>query len=295
MERLCLSKCCDTSFIIPLSNPLQKYPKAQHYENGWELYEDVEQLMQRQVKGKYSYQGNDLGVQRTTTPTPTISGYAGAGTNAPDDELTTTTTAMSNEEHTIEPYDTSIPPSSPPPSPSIAPKRRFSLLDSESVGDVNDTAIKSLSRFSSSGKSSSRDSLSARSTSSSSKRGRMSGAIALANIGHGIIDLGASYRKSIEDKEARHHDKMVQHQDAMSQMSRQAEREERRDVTFKEATDRAQELERDLSDDDLAALIDVFQTEEGSAMAYLAIKIESVRKAWVKRKISFATQVPPPL
>jgi hypothetical protein len=59
------------------------------------------------------------------------------------------------------------------------------------------------------------------------------------------------------------------------------------------AMEHAQESELDPLDDDLAAFLEVFQTEEGSAKAYLAIKIESVRKAWVKRKVTRATQIPP--
>lgn len=121
----------------------------------------------------------------------------------------------------------------------------------------------------------------------------MTGAIALATIGHGIVDLGASYRKGLEDKGARHQDRMTHLE---RQLERQ-ERQERQDLLVRqerqEAMIRAQELESDLSDDSLAALLEVFQDDEGSAMAYLSIKTESVRKAWVKRKIARATQMPP--
>ena len=47
-----------------------------------------------------------------------------------------------------------------------------------------------------------------------------------------------------------------------------------------------------LPDEDLAALFDVFQKEEGSALAYLSIKTEGVRKAWVKCKIA-SVMLPP--
>ena len=54
----------------------------------------------------------------------------------------------------------------------------------------------------------------------------------------------------------------------------------------------AQGKETYLPDEDLAALFGVFQKEEGSALAYLSIKTEGVRKAWVKRKIA-SVMLPP--
>ena len=56
----------------------------------------------------------------------------------------------------------------------------------------------------------------------------------------------------------------------------------------------AQGKETYLPDEDLAALFDVFQKEKGSALAYLSIKTEGVRKAWVKRKIA-SVMLPPQL
>ena len=89
-------------------------------------------------------------------------------------------------------------------------KRRFSVLEAESVEDNTGAATKSLTRFSLSRGASSHDSVSYRTTSSSSKRGRITGSIALTNIGHSIQELGATYRKSIESKQARHQDLMAQ-------------------------------------------------------------------------------------
>ena len=83
------------------------------------------------------------------------------------------------------------------------------------------------------------------------------------------------------------------------QLERQERREEeecqeRQDRFQKrqEAMELAQGKETYLPDDDLAALFDVFQKEEGSALAYLSIKTEGVRKAWVKRKIA-SVMLPP--
>lgn len=50
--------------------------------------------------------------------------------------------------------------------------------------------------------------------------------------------------------------------------------------------ERAQQLETHLLPDVLAALIEILEENEDSAKAYLWISIESVRKAWVKHKLS---------
>lgn len=260
-------------------------------EKGWALYGDVEELMQRQQpRGRYSFQGNGLG---------------GA-----DDESATTTTA--------EPYDSSFPPTSLPPTPSVASrsagKRRFSVLETDSVEDDSGPAITTFP-FSPSRGPSSHDSLSYRTTSSSSKRGRITGSIALTNIGHSIQDLGASYRQSLENKATRHQDLMAQmtlqmtHQEQQLELQgrqldyqlrrEEEERKERQERVQQrqEAIELALKLETYLSDDELAALLDVFQKEEGSASSYLSITAnEGLRKAWVKRKITFASVImPPPL
>ena len=57
--------------IFTSSNPLQKYPKANQYERGWSLYDDVNLLMGRVAKGKHAFQANGLGVERMTIMTPT--------------------------------------------------------------------------------------------------------------------------------------------------------------------------------------------------------------------------------
>ena len=54
--------------------------------------------------------------------------------------------------------------------------------------------------------------------------------------------------------------------------------------------ERAQELDLDLSPEDPVALFEVFQMEEGSAKAYILIKIETVQKAWVKHKVTHHQQ-----
>ena len=180
-------------------------------------------------------------------------------------------------------------------------KHRFSVLEAESVEDNTGAATKSLTRFSLSRDASLHDSVSYRTTSSSCKHGRITGSIALTNIRHSIQDLGATYRKSIESKQAKHHDLMAQLSLQMSHQEQQLElqghqlkHQERQDRFQKcqEAMELAQGKETYLPDEDFAALFDVFQKEEGSALAYLSIKTEGVRKAWVKRKIA-SVMLPP--
>ena len=97
-------------------------------------------------------------------------------------------------------------------------------------------------------------------------------AIALTSIGHGIADLSASYQRGLKLDEARHVD-WLSHCDHHKN-------------TISEAVEHAQQLETHLLPDVLAALIKILEESKGSAKAYLSISIESVWKAWVKRKLS---------
>lgn len=180
-----------------------------------------------------------------------------------------------------------IPPTSSPPSPSIASKRRFSQSAIEDPNDYDSAGMKSLHRFSSSSST----------PSTSSKRGRMTGTIALTTIGHGILEMGASYCKSLDSKDIRHQDRMTQWD---RQLGIQRERQERQDLQeslerkereerqqkHQDAIDCAQEIDLDLESEDLAKLLEVFQHDIDSAVLYLSIKTEGVRKAWVKRRIA---------
>jgi hypothetical protein len=48
----------------------------------------------------------------------------------------------------------------------------------------------------------------------------------------------------------------------------------------------AQELEVDLSDTDLAALVDLFCTDVSAADTYMELKRDSLRKAWITNQLS---------
>lgn len=110
------------------------------------------------------------------------------------------------------------------------------------------------------------------SSTTSSKRGRSTGAIALTNIGHTLAQLSSSYTKELEQQQARHRERK----------SRQNQGECR----LVDAIDRAQEIETDLTDDELARLLEAFQADDTNPITYLMIKQEALRKAWVKRKVA---------
>jgi len=47
-----------------------------------------------------------------------------------------------------------------------------------------------------------------------------------------------------------------------------------------------QEVDSDLSVDELAGIIELFEQDHDSAKVYLAIKTEGVWKAWIKQKLA---------
>ena len=56
-------------------------------------------------------------------------------------------------------------------------------------------------------------------------------------------------------------------------------------VWKRKAMDLAQELEDDLSDNDLSSLLELFETNVMMANAYVTIKWEGLQKTWVQRKL----------
>jgi hypothetical protein len=268
-------------YVVPFSskktssNPLQKNPRAQPYEKGWIHYEDVKSLIPSLAKGKFAYQANGLGVEKMTITTHShISGNETTGNE-------TTDNPHPEESMTTTPNNTS-PTSLPSHSSFASNKRPFSVLESGSlVEDINDiSSIKSLSPFTPSG--------SSPSSSTISKRGRMTGASGMHSIGHSLMDIGVSYRKGLESKEIRHQERMG-HLDRELEFQREREqRQQHQELQRKrqEAMTRAQLLDSDIGPDNLAALLEVFETEEVSVTTYLSIITDETRKAWVRRKIA---------
>jgi hypothetical protein len=162
--------------------------------------------------------------------------------------------------------DIYFPPTSAPPSPSVATKRRFSFLER---GD-SDIATPSLPNTSSAPSTHP-------STSSVSKRGRVSGAVALTSIGHSITGFTSVYRQGIELEQARHEARAARRGQGANSSSSSSSR----------AMDKAQTVECDLSSDELATLLEIFE-EESTANAYLQIRTDELRKAWVRRKLAAA-------
>lgn len=124
----------------------------------------------------------------------------------------------------------------------------------------------------------------------------MSGAVALSNIGQGIVDLGVSYRKNLENKETHHKDRMShldrqldfqqlyeQRQEFQGSLEHEERLEHRK--MRQDAMNIAQEENSDIGAENLAALLEVFEDEE-ECRTYLGIHRSDVKRAWVMRKIA---------
>jgi hypothetical protein len=96
----------------------------------------------------------------------------------------------------------------------------------------------------------------------------MSGAVALNRLGDTLSDFTTSFRTSVQRRDQPPVDPTVERKNT--------------------AMERAQDLETDLSDDQLAALLELFQSDVSTADAYMVIKREPLRKAWVQRKLKLS-------
>ena len=202
------------------------------------------------------------------------------------------------------------PPTLPPPTPSPS-KRRFSALVSESADSSTPSAIPGSSSAGISGISP----VSRSAASSSSKRGRMTGAIAISSLGHELSDIKGLLCMDLEmtksNAEAREERKRLEREQLeRNRLERnrleqerleheqleqeRLEREHREQVLDHQkdpvlgAIDRMQEMETDLSADHQAILADLFNKEHDSTKVYLALKTDPLRKAWIKRRLTQA-------
>ena len=209
-------------------------------------------------------------------------------------------------------------PDSIPPSPTsplslpaapLATKHPFSAVDDTKADEMDQT---SSSKPSTSSKLLSHEpsASSQASSSSTSKRGRTTGAIALTNIGHTLTDFNTSYRRGLEMEaaqlkmeavqlkieEARRKDRLeiesIRHQDRvakqqtraiLAEQQTRALRAEQEDVVG-QALARVQELETNLPPLHLAVIYEVLE-DPIKAKAYLLIKRDDLREAWVGRRL----------
>jgi hypothetical protein len=225
------------------------------------------------AKGKNVYQGSTAAQQLQSTsmaerssaghaaPSDTLVGNMEGTEGSVDIEGFNAATGDLDEDGDVNP----APPTSPPASPfTSASKRRFSALD----GNVSASSVAATPT--------SRSLIS--SSSGSAKRGRITGAIALTTIGHGLAGLNTLYRTGLEQEDARHRQRMAWRQESRDHQVHSSNIVDR-------AMDRVQELESSLSPDQLAGLLEIFEAHPGSARAYLAIKGDGVRNAWIQRKL----------
>lgn len=213
----------------------------------------------------------------------------------------------------------------PPPTPSPS-KRRFSAVDSTSGAsqfpNSNPDSESSPSGVTSTGTPPISRSL--KSSYSSAKRGKMTGAIAISNLGHEVSDIKTLMRQDIElaksqiearnerkrqDNERLEQERQVrqerehQEREHLEQERQERERLERERLEQERqareqqnpifcAITRMQEVDSDLPPEDQVTLADLFNSDLNSASTYLLLKADPVRKAWIKRKLAQATVTP---
>jgi hypothetical protein len=278
------------SILIP---DYQKHPKAKNFRNsGWAHYKNIQRLLGGPglARGSHAYRAS----QGSTNAVPTI-GEVGHGA-ASSSEVAPTHNEADSSDHSenvnrdgdgggspgmdgdgddvvrgdggggrsvtlgenedILGSDNDIMP--PPPSSvttTSTSKRKFSAVATTSEDPSSFSRTPSASATPSS-------------FSSTSKRGRMSGAVALNRLGDTLSDFTTSFRTSVQRRDQPPVDPTVERKNT--------------------AMERAQDLETDLSDDQLAALLELFQSDVSTADAYMVIKREPLRKAWVQRKLKLS-------
>jgi len=253
----------------------------------------MHQLMPTGAKGKNVYQGS-LAVQQAQAVKSRGVGHAGG---EPSTSMLTSDAPITSEDLPAEGSDDDAvaPPTLPPPTPSPS-KRRFSALVSESADtSQSPSTLSGISPISRSV------------ASSSSKRGRMTGAIAISSLGHELSDIKGLLRLDIEQtrlnaeareerkrQERKHFEERERLEHERREHERREERERLEQVMLLDhekdpmliAINRVQEMETDLSPDEIAILAELFNKEHDSAKIYLALKADPVRKAWIKRKLA---------
>ena len=116
----------------------------------------------------------------------------------------------------------------------------------------------------------------------------MTNAVAITSLSHGLNDLKDFLRSGEEliktREERKHLEDERKHQEVEDERKRQEiERLEQQQHLMMLAIDHMQEVDSDLSPEDQAFLVQLFQ-EQNNAKAYVALKSKPVREAWIKLK-----------
>ena len=96
------------------------------------------------------------------------------------------------------------------------------------------------------------------------------------SLGHSLTGFTLVFHQGIEMEQARH-DARVAWQEHGG--------------TSAQAMNQAQTVELDLLSDELAVLLEIFE-EDSTANAYLQIKSDDLRRAWVRHKLAGASVTP---
>lgn len=275
------------------------------------------------AKGKRAYQGS-LAVQQALA-TESSSGDVDHATGEIGDVMPLATQAGTSrnlplaveddDDDDIDLYGPAAPATLPPPTPSPS-KRRFSALE-DSVGpSTSSQSIIPSSKSTPSGISPTSRSASG---TSSAKRGKLTGAIAVSSLNNEISSLKDFLRMDSEQArssidERRRRETELFEQDRLDRLERERLKTERMEKFLErgrlnlehmerghpplsmmaqqepknsmlDAINRMQEVDSDLSAEDQVTLMDIF-ADPGSAMTYLALKSDEVRKVWIKCKLS---------
>lgn len=255
---------CFNHFILHyLWNALQKFPKAAPFRNkGWPLFDEVKLLMPTIAKGRHVYRA-------TQGPNPVQSQAIGSDTTQGEDSgdrpepgpriLLDGGAINGDDDHKQFDDPNNIRPESPPPSSvsHMTSKRKFSSTIDGSTPSGSPSPF--LSRTpSASGTAGSN-------MSSSSKRGRMTGAIALHTIGESFSDFTQSFRTSVQHQIQPPVDQIMLRKNAAMKL--------------------AEKQETNLSYDQLATLFEIFEDDVSKADAYTIIENKEFWEAWVRRKL----------
>lgn len=276
------------------------------------MYDDVQQIIPSGAKGRNAYQGSHA-VQQSGDVGPAGGEPSGSGTfklqtgnETASEEIASGTITSgipplpAGDDDSI--YGAPPSPSLPPPTPAPSPSKRRSSALEESVDDSSTPTIPASS-------SASALTLSGNTRSAnpySSKRGKMTGAIALSSLGHelsGIKDMlrtdmetsaadSLAFRNMIMKRKRQEPDDHLATERLPVARERSAPERlghehlvEPQDLAVN-AICHMQEVDSDLPIDDQAALVDLFEKENDSAKTYLALKSDALRRAWIKRKIT---------
>src|SRR5882762_1330577 len=269
---------------MAMSMTLQKHPKAAPFRNkGWPPYEEFRQLLPTSAKGSNAFHPTQAEMHEGSDGdpgTPQADGdekEPGGGDGETGDERqdldaneggrVSTQAGDEEADNNERPRDAGCEESAPLVAANPGPRPHAPL---EHLTKLKYSALQTVTPTPSSSRSSTTSGMRASPNpftplSSSGGKGirvrQTLTAAAIAQVAETIADIGTSIGNSRTGTESS-------------------------PVRKRKAMDLTQELEDDLSDNDLSSLLELFETNVMAADAYVTIKREGLRKTWVQRKLA---------